>query len=32
VEKHFNSSETVLTVSKTKAGKPLETVSINALA
>jgi hypothetical protein len=30
VEKHFNSSETVLTVSTAKAGKPLETVSINA--
>jgi hypothetical protein len=30
VERHFNSSETVLTVSTAKAGKPLETVSINA--
>jgi hypothetical protein len=26
VERHFNSSETVLTVSAAKAGKPLETV------
>jgi hypothetical protein len=31
VERHFNSSETVLTVSKAKAGKPLETVFYQGL-
>jgi hypothetical protein len=31
VERHFNSSETVLTVSTAKAGKPLETVFYQCL-